>query len=406
MKGQLSHWSDGFARLKLLLPRKGAKVGDKRFTLNCAAVYSELVSLAAKEDCVEHTSAAHLSKLLSGLDPQTISRALDLLVKAGLIRVFRDASRMNVHVLPLTEDHQRLFAPAATTTADTQPPTADKLVRPNFKHSMHGDMYDYCVCHSIPHDVAAKIVVRASKAWNCDFSVFCVIFDEAEAQNHQNVMAGNVNTKHCGDLLLWKLNERIKKQESVFGVTSLIQNVQEPREETEEEKAERHRSERQHREDVLSNPLHPDHKPFTATDIVRRVAMPRTDAGRLHHQFGRYISKELEKKTGDFLRASDMSIDVSFQTMAQALNSVNEYYEREDKARVEEFEAALDAALMKFDLAPMFQTSEVEAKSGAHIDSTTEESDTDVTQPTRPVDMAPDVFEELIRLGQERNGEA
>ena len=39
VEGKLDHWSDGIARMKLLLPRKGAKVGSKRFTLNCAAVW-------------------------------------------------------------------------------------------------------------------------------------------------------------------------------------------------------------------------------------------------------------------------------------------------------------------------------------------------------------------------------
>lgn len=348
------HWSDSYASMKLLLPRKQAMIEDRRFTVHHAAVYSLLVSLAGKHMCVEATSATHLSTMLNGMNVQTVSRALGLLEHAGLVHVFVDGARLNIEIRPLSEDHLALFDAAERKENRHSGVEKAEWSRPKYKNPIHDQFYDYCVCHGIPGPNAHEITTTASRAWDMDFQRFSLILDQADAEHRRNRMIGKFNSSHCGKLLLFKLNVWIGEQAAVYGIPDLdlapkgdAPPLPKPR--TREE-------ELAHREAVAADPLHPNRQEVTALDITRRVGIERVKAAGVLDSLSRFLSERYKERTGaDFMAACDFSLEMTPKIIGHALHALNRHYRTESKATLVELQEAINEALHKFEFEPMFE---------------------------------------------------
>ena len=338
---RMKHWSDGLATIRLLLPKKGARVGRRRFTLNHAALYSELYSFGRRnQNCVKATSLNHMNKLLNGLDAGTIQAGLDLLKAADLIVVVPNGNRMRVNLMPLTDKHGDLFA-----VMDEFEEKQAVVAPAELNDSGNEAICSFCVSQGIPQNLAVEIAELCNRVPSFCADNFLKMAYRAEHEHLNNRVRGRANARHCGFLLRHKLRDAltvIEARGSGPRVAPLtIEEIKQREAESDRREAE-----------IRANPLHDD---YTIDDfsIRGRVQATAREAAQIEDQVHRHIVRYAESKTTNHQNTIRLSGNLYQEVMAHALNRVNGYYNKEKKATVDEFEQAINATLKEREIKPM-----------------------------------------------------
>jgi hypothetical protein len=332
---EINHWTDSLASLKFLVPKKGAVINESRFTANHAAVYSMLVSLARKGEAVTGTSLRHLSGLLCQIDVATVAKAIKMLETARMIAVIQYERRMDVHLLSLGSDQQKLFQAVERPQSQDRPSGDSPPTRPNFPNQLLGDIYDYTMLHGIPHDVAMDLVT------------FTTMFEHAEAEHRSNVVAGKVNCSHFGNLMLYKLKQRTEAQEVAYGIATLS-----IRPEAQVESIEQLRRDRE--AEAAADPMHEFFDPAHVGSMTSRVDVSAKTGQQLIDQIEGHIGRHLAAASVSTENMSDLRIDTRNAVLKSAFQSINSHYHQPTKATVETFQTAINNALATCGFQPLY----------------------------------------------------
>ncbi len=93
-----------------------------------------------------------------------------------------------------------------------------------------------------------------------------------------------------------------------------------------------------------ANPLHPKKDSFNERDLMRRVAVSFREADDILGNAYKMCQQWLENQGYDTQTVVNRTLDVRTQIMAEALNTLNGYYNQEVKATVQQLYAAINAA--------------------------------------------------------------
>jgi hypothetical protein len=357
---EVKHWSDGFARIKLYPPRRGAKVGSRRFSIKHAALYAELCSFArTNNDSTVLTTLAGLGKLLSGTDETTVKVGLVTLASANLIEVSPDGNRLSVRVLPVTEKHLDLFVEAARTKR-TLPEngSATPAERFQFTYPFYNSIYSYCVGKGMPHAVAIQIIDLCGELRNLLFEDFLEIANTAEGEHLRNLASGRFNlpnngTPHHGRLLLYKLKTIATAVENRRRSAPLV--APSTIEDLDQQKAANATPEARHLQaEILADPLHAErYGGIRLLDIQNRVQGGMKAALELESQISRHITRHVNSRTSSVAEAVRWSGNLYAEVVAHALHRLNGYYLKETKATADELREAVNAELWERGIKPL-----------------------------------------------------
>jgi hypothetical protein len=339
---RIKHWSDNIASMKFFLPKRGATVNGRRFTLRHAAVYAELRSFS--KGGTTRTTITGLGTLLNGLDEATVRTALDILQDANLIRWTERPRGITAKLLPVTDAQAALFskkpeAPVLPKALPAEP------ARPSFPHPDYEAVYDHCLASGIPHDLALEIVPLTA---NLFVDEFLKMSARASKEHIRNCRKGRFHVKdgelpHHGRLLLHKLKQIQRSGAIPLARSASIKTYEEiEREQSPEAKAEARRLE----EEIAANPLHPGRlSSLGDNEVMARVQVGPQQAYFWLTQISRHVHRHCESTISDYQEVVRVSGNLTQEVVAHALDRVNDYYLKDPKATTEEFEAAVNAAL-------------------------------------------------------------
>ncbi len=346
-KPQGKHWSDRFANIMLFIPRKGARVGKRRFGIIHAALYAELYSFSKANNPVL-TTLAGLGKLLNGTDETTVRSGLDLLAAADLLHVGRQGNRLAVKVNAITEKHLDLFSEAPQARQGSNPTAPPQ--RPEFTRPIYENVYSFSVGKGIPHEIALEITQLYGRFPDIEFEEFVRMADIAAREHHYSRKTGRSNVSHCGFLLRYKLKDVLDLMESRRSVSSVGHTTVDDinQQNTAEAKAEA----RRRKAEIRANPLHEDH---TIDDwaIRARVQVNMREIGQIEGHVYQRIGRFADSQTSNVQESVRLSGNLYQEVMAHALDRINGYYNNETKASRKQFEEAINAVLAERGIEPI-----------------------------------------------------
>tara|TARA_R110002167_G_scaffold207033_2_gene411206 strand:+ start:3328 stop:4758 length:1431 start_codon:yes stop_codon:yes gene_type:complete len=332
------HWYDKYQYVKLYLPRKGAKIRYektvKRFGLNHAAVYSQLVSLSSPI-----TTETGLSTLLNGINRKTIATVLNDLDHIGLINREKVGNRIRVQLLPLTDDHLKLFRPipkGEKIAVKVPKPPAD----PN-NYQMKGDVYDEWrkLCQGLMAQSYAEKAIEISVELMESFDCFHEFLLNTKERHESNRKKGEVTKGNFGRFFVVLYEAKQNKHREDEAEEKRIQEYHayldsdEYRKKVDaEQKA------------AAADPLHKNHI-FEIESITSRVCFDSTkffrnqqEAQRLIDEFERHIYVYLVKtNTIDPRYVRGAAGKISRMYLCYALDHINHHYDTDSWATPEEF---------------------------------------------------------------------
>ena len=344
------HWYDNLQYLKLYLPRKGAKIRyaktAKRFGLNHAAVYSQLISLSGRSSSV-FTSETGLSTLLNGINRKTIGTVLNDLDHIGLISREKVGNRIRVQLLPLTDNHILLFRPIPKgEKIEVKVPKPPEI--PN-KYEMKGDVYDDWrkLCQGLMTqsyaEKAIEISVELMESFDC-FHEFLLQIKERHESNRKKgkVTKGNLGKFFvvCYEAKLKKLHEDEEKERKILELHAYLDSDEYRKKVEAKEKA------------AAADPLHENHI-FQIESITSRVCFDSTnffrnqqEAQRLIDELNRYVY-ELFVKSNEFdpRNVRVAAGQFSRQYLCHALAKINKHYNSDTRATPQEFVIEINRVL-------------------------------------------------------------
>ena len=348
---QANHWSERYAYMWLLLPRKGVtfQVGDRsrRFTLNHAAVFSLLVSLAGENGVVRNVTVLGLAKMLNGMNRKTVSSMLDDLVHLDLIKRRDLGSPLALRLLPFEDEHYNLFAPPSQRPVPPEEITVTPTRPTTNKYEFKDDGLDEYrrFCEGLMPQSYAERAIRAARVLGWDVIDFQLKLEDAKHESERNVRAGKCPVENFGKYFSVPLEER---------VASIRE--QERREEAEQRRLEYLNSPEgqkamaEQREAAAADPLHNLHSvdEKSVTDRVRFIANPATnyqEAERLLKKVGQHCRKFISGKRLGVQEEMDELGNLRAKIMKKALAAVNSRYQQEVRATPAELMTAIDEAL-------------------------------------------------------------
>jgi hypothetical protein len=337
---EVTHWFDRLATFPLFIPRKGATINGRRFSHAHTAIYSYLYSYAQKNDGkIVGKSTAWLCKSLNGLDRSTVQFSLTDLQSLNLIFVADDGT---ITVSEVPNDAIPYFAEQEAKPKAAPKAKSTELTQVRYKQPYQA-MFDYCISQGIPQNLAMELTALAPKA-ALDLDAFIGLSEKAAYEHRRNRMNGKAESDHYGYLLRHKLQntaaEEQKIQERIFSAPS-----DPPKEAVERDRD----AERREQEEIDANPLHPRKYEFKGRDLMRRVQVSYQDAEAILSNVRDRCRTWLETKYPHhgFQFVVDETPRVAKKIMGNALNSLNDYYDKETKATTEQLYGAINNALME-----------------------------------------------------------
>ena len=201
------HWFDEYCYMKLLLPRRGAKCGAKRFTITHAHMYSMLSSLSRKGNgLIRACDTGRLCKMLNGIDPKTVRSAMKLLESIDLCKAWKHDGHQWIRVQKIQAEHLHLFEPREKARNEGEGQSKSNGRRIEFDLAKHQEIFDECKRTGIPNELACSIV-KASAAIGLEVDRFEGYLAQAMKEHQTNRLKGKVRVPHPGNLLLYKLRQ-------------------------------------------------------------------------------------------------------------------------------------------------------------------------------------------------------
>ena len=359
---QAKHWSERFAYLWILLPRKGAtfQVGDRsrRFTLNHAAVFSLVVSLGGDDGVVRNVTALAIAKMLNGMNRKTVSSVLDDLNHLGLIERRNLGTRLAIRLLQFKDEHYELFAPpsqrpipAEEITTTTPRPTSNKY---QFKDD---GLDDYRrLCEGLLPQSYAERAIRAARVLGWDVIDFQLKLENSKHESEENVRNGKCAFENFGKYFILPLEERVaaikveeQKEESEQRRREYLNSPEGRKSIAEREKA------------VAADPLHKLHSvdAKSLTDRVRFDDNPLKNyqqADRMLARVRKHCRSFIDAKGWLHQKTVDESGNLSHRIMGRGLSKINQHYQQPVLATPDEFRTAIDEAIVETEPAmdPLF----------------------------------------------------
>lgn len=345
------HWSDTLRYTMLYLPRKGATINNRRFTLNHSFVFSLVVSFTKKWNPTDRVSIALLSTLLHDMNRKTVSRILGDLVSAELITCDQRGARQVIKRLPLTEHHLTLFDPHNTPkqNRDTRP---SKVERPKSnKYEFKEDGFDNHrrACEGLmPQSYAEEAVVKA-RHLRLSLDDFDGHLHDAKKISDKNVLDGKCGHPNLGRFFVNRLDTLLKEQQRIAKEAEAEQRRDEylNSREYKEQTARRY-------EEAGADPMHEWHEPNEDSVLARvrfsenAVINRREYDGfikKLHQRCSAYVAGK--KMVGQ--SAIDATATLKRYILKPALKAVNHHYRKDTFASAEEFTAMIDTELCAID---------------------------------------------------------
>jgi hypothetical protein len=359
---QAKHWSEHFAYMWLLLPRKGTtfQVGDRsrRFNLNHATVFSLLVSLAAENGTVRNVTALAIAKMLNGLNRKTVSSVLDDLVHLSLIERRDLGSPLVLRLLPFKDEHYELFASPSQRSVPPEDITAPASRPTTNKYDYKDDGFDEYrrLCEGFMPQSYAERATRAAKVLGWDTIEFQLKLEDAKDESEENVRTGKCAIENFGKYFIMPLEERVnaikeqeRKEEAEERRRAYLASPEGRKAMAEQEKA------------AAADPLHNLHSvdAKSLTDRVRFSDNPihnHREAERILSKVGHHCRKYVATKRLGTQEEVDTITGLRHKIMRMALAAINGYYQQEVKASPAEFEKAIDRAILETEPAmkPLF----------------------------------------------------
>lgn len=345
------HWSDTLRYTMLYLPRKGATINNRRFTLNHSFVFSLVVSFTRKWNPTDRVSIALLSTLLHDMNRKTVARILGDFVAAEIITCDQRGARQVIKRLPLTEHHLTLFEPHGMTkrTGSAAKPKATRPV--SNKYEFKGDGFDAHrrACEGlIPQSYAEEAVVK-TKQLSLTLEEFHEHLQDAKSDSDKNVIDGKCLRPNLGRFFVNRLETLLKEQQRIAKEAEAEQKRDEylNSREYKEQTARRY-------EEAGADPMHEWHEPNEESVLARvrfsenAVINRREYDGlirKLHQRCSAYVAGK--KIVGQ--SAIDATATLKRYILKPALKAVNHHYRKDTFASAEEFTAMIDSGLCAID---------------------------------------------------------
>ena len=109
---------------------------------------------------------------------------------------------------------------------------------------------------------------------------------------------------------------------------------------------------RQREGEIKANPLHPEHV-VDDWSIRSRVQASFREIAQIEDKVHRHLHRYANSQTTNQQENVRLSVELYQEVMAQALNRVNDYYNKETKASIEEFHQAINTALQERGMEPV-----------------------------------------------------
>jgi hypothetical protein len=355
---QITHWTDRLAYSLIFLPRKGASLKypetTVRFGLNHAIVWSHLFRECKKKGRVQRFTIGGTAALY-GLADNTVRSVLKDLTWLKLItRIDRGGcSEITTHAL--TPDHQKLFRLKLPET-DTVITRVERKPRP---YTSRNDGWDHSrqVCHGLMQQTVADELVAAAK----ELGETPNDFKSEISRLRQLYESKKVSDGKFGAYARAAYANRVSEKRTIAErqaeedrIATIMRNTDFIALRDRRQKAAAH------------DPLHKDFC-YEETAVFARVDFgdrPFQKLDRVETALHRHITSHVKKdKTLLIQQEVDLKTSLCFRVRKQALAAINEFYMQETKATPEQFEEALDEALVAYGVATLFEPKKVAASS-------------------------------------------
>ena len=345
----VTHWSEQYAYVWLLLPRHGAKfqVGqrDRRFSLSHAVVYSYLRSLADEHGIVRGFTVAGLSKLLNDINPKTIKSILGDLASLELLV----QKQKSVKLLPFKERHLSLFAPPKKLAADIKEEPKSALRPKSNEYEMKNDGFDEHrrLCQTFMAQSYSERVIRAVRFLGWSLTDFHLHLEDRKKDSEDNVKSGKCRVENFGKFYTKPLEERVaaieKDRRLAEAEQRRIDFLSSP--EGKEAEAERKAA-------ICADPLHPLHTVDHESILSRvRFAPEPSKNWREAERLKSKVHSHCRSYVGALGLGTQQSVDKTGDLVCMiqknALAKLNGYYQQEELAVPEQFQEAIDEAIRK-----------------------------------------------------------
>lgn len=364
-EGEGEHWSDGFAYLTLLLPRKGAVIKypatHRKFGLNHALIFSHLVGRANKkggDGVVRKFTMAGAAKLF-GIDPKTVGSIMDDLLWVGLIHRVDLGRSSDITVTRFLTDVQLAMFEPKTEPIRVIVEPREKLPRSvTAPYEYRGDDWDECrrLCDGhMPQKMAENAIAKARRL-SMTTEDFGAEFHKLHGIHETNILKGKVATGNFGKYLVTSFDKRVAILDEQERKEQMRQTLEADylSPESQQRRAEEEKS-------AAANPLHP--KFSMSIEAIRdRVHLDESPVIAVQ-KLGK-IKDRLDGLVRPFIKAKNLNSqdevdeigNLKGRILKHALAALNSYYKQPVLATQEQFEWAINEAITKIEpsLKPLF----------------------------------------------------
>ncbi|KAA0139171.1 hypothetical protein FYZ48_11055 [Gimesia chilikensis] len=363
------HWYDTLQYVKLYLPRRGAKIryekSVKRFGLNHAAVYSQLISLAGRSSTV-FTTETGLSSLLNGINRKTIATVLNDLDHVGLINREIVGNHLRVQLLSLTDEHLLLFRPI---------PKGEKIAVKQPKHpadpnkyEFKGDNYDQWrkLCQGLMAQSYAEKAIEISVELMESFDCFQEFLIDTKKWHESNRKKGKVTKGNLGGFLVSRYKGKLNKRKEDEAEEKKIQELHDYWD------SDKYQAKVEAEEKVAAaDPLHKKHF-FGVESITSRVCFNPDNAQKNHQEaqrliddFQRHIKHQILIMGNDLNESAARNLrlessNIATKYLRYAITPFNDHYNSDSRATENDFIGTINKILNKFELDEFIWVSKME----------------------------------------------
>ncbi|MCD0459571.1 hypothetical protein [Roseiconus lacunae] len=349
----IKHWSDRYCYINYYQPAAKAKLRGKRFGVSHAIVLSTVASFAKQTNPNSRLSIQLVCKLTE-LNSKTVSSVFSDLRSAEIIEYGSGGVRFQ-----LAEHHWSLFqqkTPGTATQEQISLPEASKD-----HYSFRGDAFDTCrkLCEPLFAQSYAEKSISLSQKLRMSENEFEDALRATKALNDKNIKSGKCSYPNLGKFFVNRLSQRWEEQrriESEAAQQRARQAYLQSDEYKQKQKAEA--------EKARANPTHSLHT-VDAESITDRVQLDSDHFRNL--QFAKDLLRKVHLHCKAYFSKQDLSTQKQVNEtlvlreiiVGQALQSLNQYFESENKASCRELEEAIDAVASKVKgLGPVFSRNE------------------------------------------------
>ncbi len=353
-----THWTDGLAYSLIFLPRKGARIKypetTVRFGLNHAIVWSHLFRECKKKGRVRRFTIGGTAALY-GLADNTVRSVLKDLAWLRLItRTDRGGcSDITTHVL--TPEHQKLFRLKSPTVAKVMPPV-ERTPRP---YTLRNDGWDHSrqACQGLMQQTVADELVAAAKELGETPNDFKSEISRLRQLYESKKLFDGKFGAYARAAYTNRLAEKrtiAERQAEEDRIATIMAHTDFIALRDKRQKAAAH------------DPLHRDFR-YEEAAVFARVdfgAQPWLKLDRVETALHRHISSHMKKDKSLLIQEEiDRTTAIKDRVRKHSLAAINDFYLQEHKATQEQFEDALDEALVAYGIKKLFGPKKVAAAS-------------------------------------------